>query len=167
MSYVLAWPCTPERPACSCVAAGTCRVVLLLCSGQPSPHASSPSPTPAPKPPTVHICPHMLVLTTSWLLHVQDLAAMSNVEYIPGGAGQNSTRVCQWMLQVPKAAAIPMDGPAGDLAAAMLRGLHRAGSHQHCRSRPAAIAGDPPAAAGHATGPILKQPHHAILAIRR
>ena len=25
---------------------------------------------------------------------------MPNVEYIPGGAGQNSTRVCQWMLQV-------------------------------------------------------------------
>ncbi|PNH11837.1 Adenosine kinase 1, partial [Tetrabaena socialis] len=32
-----------------------------------------------------------------------ELAAMPNVEYIPGGAGQNSTRVCQWMLQVPHA----------------------------------------------------------------
>lgn len=28
---------------------------------------------------------------------------MPSVEYIPGGAGQNTTRVCQWMLQVPKA----------------------------------------------------------------
>ncbi|KAG2444193.1 hypothetical protein HYH02_009131 [Chlamydomonas schloesseri] len=32
-----------------------------------------------------------------------ELAAMSNVEYIPGGAGQNTTRICQWMLQVPHA----------------------------------------------------------------
>ncbi len=28
---------------------------------------------------------------------------MENVEYIPGGAGQNTTRICQWMLQVPHA----------------------------------------------------------------
>lgn len=34
---------------------------------------------------------------------MQELAAAPGVEYIPGGAGQNSTRVCQWMLQVPHA----------------------------------------------------------------
>ncbi len=28
---------------------------------------------------------------------------MPDVEYIAGGAGQNTTRVCQWMLQVPHA----------------------------------------------------------------
>lgn len=33
----------------------------------------------------------------------QELAAMPNVEYIAGGAGQNSTRVAQWMLQIPQA----------------------------------------------------------------
>lgn len=33
----------------------------------------------------------------------KELAAMPDVEYIAGGAGQNTTRVCQWMLQVPHA----------------------------------------------------------------
>ena len=33
----------------------------------------------------------------------QELAAAKDVEYIAGGAGQNTTRVCQWMLQYPKA----------------------------------------------------------------
>lgn len=33
----------------------------------------------------------------------KELAAMSNVEYIAGGATQNSIRVAQWMLQVPGA----------------------------------------------------------------
>uniref|UniRef100_A0A7S0WY16 Adenosine kinase n=1 Tax=Chlamydomonas leiostraca TaxID=1034604 RepID=A0A7S0WY16_9CHLO len=33
----------------------------------------------------------------------QELAARPDVEYIAGGAGQNSTRVAQWMLQVPHA----------------------------------------------------------------
>lgn len=33
----------------------------------------------------------------------QELAAKPDVEYIAGGAGQNTTRVCQWMLQYPKA----------------------------------------------------------------
>eukprot|EP00198_Chlamydomonas_reinhardtii_P004000 XP_001693336.1 flagellar associated protein, adenosine kinase-like protein [Chlamydomonas reinhardtii] len=32
-----------------------------------------------------------------------ELAALPNVEYIPGGAGQNTTRITQWMLQVPHA----------------------------------------------------------------
>jgi len=31
----------------------------------------------------------------------KELAEQSGVEYIPGGATQNSTRVCQWMLQTP------------------------------------------------------------------
>jgi sugar/nucleoside kinase (ribokinase family) len=30
---------------------------------------------------------------------------MPSVEYIAGGAGQNSTRIAQWMLQVPQATA--------------------------------------------------------------
>lgn len=30
----------------------------------------------------------------------QELAAKPDVEYIAGGAGQNSIRVAQWMLQV-------------------------------------------------------------------
>jgi adenosine kinase len=34
---------------------------------------------------------------------VQELAAMPNVEYIAGGATQNTIRVAQWMLQVPGA----------------------------------------------------------------
>ncbi len=34
---------------------------------------------------------------------LQELAALPGCEYIPGGAGQNTTRVCQWMLQVPHA----------------------------------------------------------------
>ena len=34
----------------------------------------------------------------------QELAAKDSVEYIPGGAGQNSIRIAQWMLQVPHAA---------------------------------------------------------------
>ena len=33
----------------------------------------------------------------------QDLAAKPDVEYIPGGATQNSIRVAQWMLGVPGA----------------------------------------------------------------
>jgi sugar/nucleoside kinase (ribokinase family) len=33
----------------------------------------------------------------------QELAARPDVEYIAGGAGQNSVRVAQWMLQVPHA----------------------------------------------------------------
>eukprot|EP00762_Andalucia_godoyi_P007596 ANDGO_00853.mRNA.1 Adenosine kinase 2 len=32
-----------------------------------------------------------------------ELANMTTVEYIAGGAGQNSIRVCQWMLQTPGA----------------------------------------------------------------
>jgi len=32
-----------------------------------------------------------------------ELAALPNVEYIAGGAGQNTARVCQWMLQKPGA----------------------------------------------------------------
>uniref|UniRef100_A0A7S3QYE6 Adenosine kinase n=1 Tax=Dunaliella tertiolecta TaxID=3047 RepID=A0A7S3QYE6_DUNTE len=35
----------------------------------------------------------------------QELAARPDVEYIAGGAGQNSVRVAQWMLQVPNATA--------------------------------------------------------------
>jgi hypothetical protein len=31
---------------------------------------------------------------------LQELAAMADVEYIAGGATQNSIRVAQWMLQV-------------------------------------------------------------------
>jgi adenosine kinase len=34
---------------------------------------------------------------------VQELAAMPNVEYIAGGATQNTIRVAQWMLQSPGA----------------------------------------------------------------
>lgn len=34
----------------------------------------------------------------------KELSAMPKVEYIPGGAGQNTIRVAQWMLQVPHAA---------------------------------------------------------------
>jgi adenosine kinase len=34
---------------------------------------------------------------------VQELAARSDVDYIAGGAGQNTTRVCQWLLQYPNA----------------------------------------------------------------
>lgn len=34
---------------------------------------------------------------------LQELAAMPNVEYIAGGATQNSIRIAQWMLQVPGA----------------------------------------------------------------
>jgi hypothetical protein len=33
-------------------------------------------------------------------LPLQELAAMAEVEYIAGGATQNSIRVAQWMLQV-------------------------------------------------------------------
>ncbi|GAX80470.1 hypothetical protein CEUSTIGMA_g7909.t1 [Chlamydomonas eustigma] len=33
----------------------------------------------------------------------EDLAARPDVDYIAGGAGQNTTRVCQWLLQYPKA----------------------------------------------------------------
>jgi hypothetical protein len=32
--------------------------------------------------------------------HLQELAVMADVEYIAGGATQNSIRVAQWMLQV-------------------------------------------------------------------
>ncbi|KAJ9515376.1 hypothetical protein QJQ45_016371 [Haematococcus lacustris] len=35
----------------------------------------------------------------------EELAAKPSVEYIAGGAGQNSIRVAQWMLQVPQATA--------------------------------------------------------------
>eukprot|EP00967_Tisochrysis_lutea_P144531 scaffold269968_cov21-Tisochrysis_lutea.AAC.1 len=38
-------------------------------------------------------------------MHTQELAARPDVEYIAGGAGQNSVRVAQWMLQVPNATA--------------------------------------------------------------
>eukprot|EP00201_Polytomella_parva_P018417 CAMPEP_0175054004 /NCGR_PEP_ID=MMETSP0052_2-20121109/9251_1 /TAXON_ID=51329 ORGANISM="Polytomella parva, Strain SAG 63-3" /NCGR_SAMPLE_ID=MMETSP0052_2 /ASSEMBLY_ACC=CAM_ASM_000194 /LENGTH=346 /DNA_ID=CAMNT_0016318625 /DNA_START=12 /DNA_END=1052 /DNA_ORIENTATION=- len=34
----------------------------------------------------------------------KELAALPTVEYMPGGAGQNTARVCQWMLQAPQAA---------------------------------------------------------------
>jgi adenosine kinase len=30
-----------------------------------------------------------------------ELAARQGVEFIAGGAAQNTTRVCQWMLQIP------------------------------------------------------------------
>lgn len=30
----------------------------------------------------------------------QEMAGLSGVEYIPGGATQNSIRIAQWMLQV-------------------------------------------------------------------
>lgn len=36
---------------------------------------------------------------------VQELAARSDVEFIAGGATQNSIRVAQWMLQIPHATA--------------------------------------------------------------
>ena len=66
-----------------------------------APHANKPASCPARNmclksavtvstPPT-HTCP------------AQELAAAKDVEYIAGGAGQNTTRVCQWMLQYPKA----------------------------------------------------------------
>lgn len=35
----------------------------------------------------------------------RELAAMAGVEYIAGGATQNSIRIAQWMLQVGTAAA--------------------------------------------------------------
>jgi adenosine kinase len=41
-------------------------------------------------------------LTNATIL-LQELAAKDNVEYIAGGATQNSIRVAQWMLQVPGA----------------------------------------------------------------
>lgn len=34
---------------------------------------------------------------------VQELAARPDVQYIPGGAGQNTIRVAQWLLEVPHA----------------------------------------------------------------
>jgi adenosine kinase len=37
------------------------------------------------------------------VVHLQELAAMPNVDYIAGGATQNSIRVAQWMLQMPGA----------------------------------------------------------------
>jgi hypothetical protein len=37
------------------------------------------------------------------VVHLQELAGMPNVEYIAGGATQNSIRVAQWMLQMPGA----------------------------------------------------------------
>jgi sugar/nucleoside kinase (ribokinase family) len=37
------------------------------------------------------------------LLRYEELIKNYPVEYIAGGAGQNSIRACQWMLQAPKA----------------------------------------------------------------
>ena len=34
---------------------------------------------------------------------MQEMAGLPDVEYIPGGATQNSIRIAQWMLQVPGA----------------------------------------------------------------
>lgn len=36
-------------------------------------------------------------------MHSQELTDKPDVEYIAGGAGQNSIRIAQWMLQVPHA----------------------------------------------------------------
>jgi sugar/nucleoside kinase (ribokinase family) len=36
---------------------------------------------------------------------VQELAAAKGVQYVPGGATQNTIRIAQWMLQVPGATA--------------------------------------------------------------
>ncbi len=36
-------------------------------------------------------------------LVMQELSSNADVEYIAGGAGQNTTRICQWLLQYPKA----------------------------------------------------------------
>jgi sugar/nucleoside kinase (ribokinase family) len=33
------------------------------------------------------------------MMHMQELAEKKDVEYIPGGATQNSIRVAQWVLQ--------------------------------------------------------------------
>lgn len=33
------------------------------------------------------------------------MAKMDNVEYLAGGATQNSIRIAQWLMQVPKACA--------------------------------------------------------------
>ena len=50
----------------------------------------------------VNLAPLAIILACS-AGNPQELAARSDVEYIAGGAGQNTTRVCQWMLQYPKA----------------------------------------------------------------
>ena len=34
---------------------------------------------------------------------LQEMAGLPDVEYIPGGATQNSIRIAQWLLQVPGA----------------------------------------------------------------
>ena len=43
-----------------------------------------------------------------------ELAAREDVKYIPGGAGLNTARVCQWMSQAPKASSITYVGAIGD-----------------------------------------------------
>jgi len=50
---------------------------------------------------------------------LQELAARPDVEYIAGGAGQNSVRVAQWMLQVPHATAYMGCVGSDDFAARM------------------------------------------------
>jgi UDP-glucuronate decarboxylase len=42
------------------------------------------------------------------------MAALPDVKFIPGGAGLNTARVCQWMLQAPKGAAVTYVGAIGD-----------------------------------------------------
>ena len=45
-----------------------------------------------------------LLLTASITVHLQELSNKSDVQFIPGGATQNSMRIAQWLLQVPGAA---------------------------------------------------------------
>lgn len=47
-------------------------------------------------------CDHAATCRTQ---HAQELAGKEGVEYIPGGATQNSIRVAQWVLQAPGATA--------------------------------------------------------------
>ena len=58
-------------------------------------------------------------------MRAQELARKSDVEYIAGGAGQNTTRVAQWMLQVPNATSYMVSTSGsmqvGELAQCLLR----------------------------------------------
>ena len=46
---------------------------------------------------------HPFLALSCFPITKQELAANNDVEYIAGGAGQNSTRVCQWLMQYPRA----------------------------------------------------------------
>ena len=56
-----------------------------------------------------HTCPMLFMLQRLMApltksAYMQELSNKSDVQFIPGGATQNSMRIAQWLLQVPGAA---------------------------------------------------------------